>query len=141
MTHLSSEPRRFLGSSTPVRLAWQALGAEWLDDRTMRVDVRAERFEPSVETLTGVPSEIAAGPVGEHSVATLQIDGVCDFAIAGGVIAPGTLCTTSAAGKVVAAASGDRAFLRMLSGKSSTGATADGAECRVLILPTPIDIA
>lgn len=74
-------------------------------------------------------------------VATLQIDGVCDFAIAGGVIAPGTLCTTSAAGKVVAAASGDRAFLRMLSGKSSSGATADGAECRVLILPTPIDIA
>ena len=74
-------------------------------------------------------------------VATLQIDGVCDFAIAGGVIAPGTLCTTSAAGKVVAGASGDRAFLKMLSGKSSSGATADGAECRVLILPTPIDIA
>jgi hypothetical protein len=72
---------------------------------------------------------------------SLQIDGVCEFAVAGGVIAPGVLCTTSAAGKVVEAASGDRAFMRMIGGKSSTGATADGAHCTVEILPTPIDIA
>ena len=81
MTHLASRPRRFLGSSMPVRLAWQALGAEWFDDRSMRVDVRAERFEPSLEVLTGVPSEIAAGPVGEPTDATLQVDAWSDNVI------------------------------------------------------------
>lgn len=74
-------------------------------------------------------------------VGSLQTDGVCEYAVAGAAIQPGVLCTTSAAGKVVAAASGDKAFLRMLGGYSSSGATADGALCRVEILPTPIDIA
>jgi alpha-D-xyloside xylohydrolase len=81
MTSVAAKPRRFLTSSVPVRLAWQATNAEWLDDRSLRVDVRAERFEPSLEALTGVPSEIAAGPVGESKDATLQVDAWSDHVI------------------------------------------------------------
>ncbi len=45
----------------------------------------------------------------------------------------GALVTTSAAGKVVAAASGDRAIGRVISGKDGDASTADGEECIVLL--------
>lgn len=73
-------------------------------------------------------------------VVPVQIDGVCDYAIASASITIGKLATTNAAGKVTAAASGDRAFLRVVRGKSSAGATANGAECSVHICG-PLDVA
>jgi hypothetical protein len=83
---------------------------------------------------------IALESVTDGQVLAVQVDGVCDFATAGAVIAAGSLVTTNASGKLAAAASGDRAFGRLIAGKSSTGATADGALCSILI-HGPIDIA
>jgi len=71
---------------------------------------------------------------------TVQVDGVVDFAIAGGVIAPGSRVTVNASGQYVAAVSGDRSVGSLLGGKSSTGATAAGAQCTIL-LNGPLDIA
>lgn len=83
---------------------------------------------------------IALESATDGQVLAVQIDGVCDFATAGAVIPAGSLVTTNASGKLAAAASGDRAFARLIAGKSSTGATADGALCSILI-HGPIDIA
>lgn len=52
-------------------------------------------------------------------------------ATAGGVISAGALITTSAAGKVVAAAALDRAIGILLYGQSDDAATADGETCLV----------
>jgi alpha-D-xyloside xylohydrolase len=74
VTTEAARPRRFLGGSLPVRLAWQAVDADWIDARSLRIAVRSARFEPSIEVLTGVASETATGPLGEHEDATLQLD-------------------------------------------------------------------
>ncbi len=63
----------------------------------------------------------------------VQIAGLCSFATAGAALTLGALVTTSGAGKVVAAASGDRAIGRVISGKDSDASTADGEECIVLL--------
>ena len=81
---------------------------------------------------------LASGVSGD--IVPVQVAGVCEIATAGAAIAIGKLATTDASGKVVACASGDRGFLRVIGGKSSAGATADGAECRVVICG-PLDVA
>ena len=79
----------------------------------------------------GVSGDVVpVATVGEH----------IDYAIAGASITIGALATTGAAGKVAAGASGDRCFLRVVRGKSSAGATADGAQCAVQVVG-PIDLA
>lgn len=70
----------------------------------------------------------------------LQISGTCEIAIAGAAITIGALATTGAGGKVTAAASGDRAFLRVVRATSAAGTTADTAKCTV-ILTGPIGLA
>lgn len=74
---------------------------------------------------------LASGVSGD--VVPVQVDGVCDIAIAGASITIGALVTTGAAGKLAAGASGDRCIGRVIRGKGSTGATADGAECSILL--------
>lgn len=69
-----------------------------------------------------------------------QMGGQCEFATAGAAITIGSFATTGAAGKVTAAVSGDRAFLRVVGGNTSTGATSDGSTCVVEFIG-PIDIA
>lgn len=63
----------------------------------------------------------------------VQIAGLCSFATAAASLTLGALVTTDANGKVVAAASGDRAFARIISGKDGDASTADGEECIVLL--------
>lgn len=63
----------------------------------------------------------------------VQIAGLCSCATAGASLTLGALVTTDANGKVVAAASGDRAIGRIISGKDSDASTADGEDCNVLL--------
>ncbi len=66
----------------------------------------------------------------------VQVDGVCDYVIAGAPVTIGGLATTDASGKAIAATAGTRACLRILQGWSANGATADGAACRAHIVDT-----
>jgi len=72
---------------------------------------------------------LTSGVAGD--IVDVQVLGNCPFAIASGVINPGEFVTADAAGKLVAAASGDRILGVILSGATSTGATADGVVCEV----------
>jgi hypothetical protein len=78
--------------------------------------------------------------VSAGELVAVQVDGLVEFAIAGGVIPPGSRVTCNASGEYVAAASGDRSVGILIGGKSSTGATAAGAQCTIL-LNGPLDVA
>jgi hypothetical protein len=72
---------------------------------------------------------LTSGVAGD--IIDVQLLGVCPFAIASGVLTPGVFVTADAAGKLAAAASGDRILGIVLSGATSTGATADGVVSEV----------
>jgi hypothetical protein len=79
------------------------------------------------EYLVGIA--LTSGVAGD--IIDVQLLGVCPFAIASGVLTPGVFVTADAAGKLAAAASGDRILGIVLSGATSTGATADGVVSEV----------
>ena len=87
----------------------------------------AAQASSSADSLLGVA--LTSGVAGD--VIDVQLLGVCPFAIASGVLTPGAFVTADANGKLVAAASGDRIIGVVLSGSTSTGATADGATCEL----------
>ena len=79
------------------------------------------------DNLLGIA--LTSGVAGD--IIDVQLLGVCPFAIASGVLTPGVFVTADAAGKLAAAASGDRILGIVLSGATSTGATADGVVSEV----------
>lgn len=94
------------------------------------IPVATQSTDGSVATgHANVGIALTSGVAGD--IIDVQIDGLCSFATAGASLTLGALVTTDANGKVVAAASGDRAIGRIISGKDGDASTADGEECIV----------
>jgi ribosomal protein L27 len=113
----------------------QRLGVKRFGGQVVKADGLSGGIAAGAQATSGgdylVGIALTSGVAGD--IVDVQVLGNCPFAIASGAIDPGKFVTADANGKIVAAASGDRIIGVVLSGSTSTGATADGATCELNI--------